>query len=487
MKQPILKTALAVACLVCVGTAVKADNTSGAVVATLPVDKAYMTRSGNDMTVGLQLDLEAVRLSANRGVVFTPYIVNGNDSVMLQPVGLYGRTRWIQYGRKSNIFPGGPQEMAMQYSHRPEQMDYVQTVPYSAWMNGAHVAVKADTYGCCRNLLFTEFLPLDARYAEFTPTFIYLTVPDIANVVDAVKSREISGRAYVDFPVNQTVIYPTYRNNTAELGKIIATIDSVKNDPDVTVESIFIKGTASPEGPYDNNVRLAKGRTEALKEYVRSLYNFPHDFIKTDFEPVDWDGLREYLQTCVLEHKDQILSIVNSDIEPFARNRKIQNTYPLEYKFLLDNIYPTLRHSDYRIEYVIRQFTTAEDIERVAHTNPAKLSLNEMLYLAQTYEPGTDEFNDVFEIAVRMFPDSPVANLNVATSAMERGDLKTAERFLPKAGDSAEALYARANYAFLTGNYAEAQKLYEQAAADLPEAADALEDFTKAGYAKLQQ
>lgn len=452
-------------------------------VATLPVNNASLQRNGNLMTVDMHLDLGAMQLKGDKAVLITPYIVNGPDSLALPAIGLYSRNRWYQYER-SGKFLGNADATSMRFTDRPSMLDYVQHVNYRPWFNGAHMAVKAQTYGCCRTLEGQEIIDLGARYREFAPSFLYQTVPDIISVDDVVKTRELSGRAYIDFPVNQTFIYPDYRNNTAELGKIIATIDSVKNDPDVIVNSIFIKGTASPEGPYENNVRLAKGRTEALKDYVEKLYNFPKGFIKTDYEPVDWDGLREYLQSpsCHLEHRYQILDIVNSGLEPYARNQKIKTTYAAEYKFLLDNIYPTLRHSDYRIEYTIRKFTTVEEIASVIRTQPYKLTLNEMLFLAQSYEPGSDDFNDVFEIAVRMFPDEPLANLNVATSAMQRGDLVSAARYLPKAGDSAEAQYARANYAFLTGDYTEADRLYKEAAMTLPEAADAYERFSEAGY-----
>ena len=44
------------------------------------------------------------------------------------------------------------------------------------------------------------------------------------------KLREESGRAYLDFPLNETIIYPEYRNNPAELAKIKRSIDLIKND-----------------------------------------------------------------------------------------------------------------------------------------------------------------------------------------------------------------------------------------------------------------
>jgi hypothetical protein len=38
-----------------------------------------------------------------------------------------------------------------------------------------------------------------------------------------------------------------------------------------------------------------------------------------------------------------------------------------------------------------------------------------MYLVAQTYEPGSPEFNEVFDIAVRLFPDDETANLNAAS------------------------------------------------------------------------
>jgi len=79
------------------------------------------------------------------------------------------------------------------------------------------------------------------------------------------KLREESGRAYLDFPLNETIIYPEYRNNPAELAKIKRSIDLIKNDTNVVISHIDIHGYASPEGPYSNNERLARERTQTLE------------------------------------------------------------------------------------------------------------------------------------------------------------------------------------------------------------------------------
>lgn len=49
----------------------------------------------------------------------------------------------------------------------------------------------------------------------------YVVKPAVAFVspaVEAVKNRAEEGRAYLDFPVNQTRIYPDYRRNPSGTG-----------------------------------------------------------------------------------------------------------------------------------------------------------------------------------------------------------------------------------------------------------------------------
>ena len=437
----------------------------------LTLTDVSMKREGGLMSIGMDMDLGHFGLGGNRAVVFSPLIVNGTDTLVLQPVGLYGRTRWYQYLRSGEQPLGGDGASAIRWSQRPATMDYAQTVPYASWMNGAQLYLRRSDYGCCRVLISEEEAPLMVyRDRRFEPVFRY-----VRPVAENEKSRELVGKAYIDFPVNRTELYTDYRKNPVELAKIISTIDSVRNDKDVTVKRITIKGWASPESSWANNTRLAKGRTATLKQYVQKLYNFPEGFIETDYYPEDWIGLREFVASSGLAHRQEILAIIDSDMEPDPKEQKLKTTYPDEYRFLLQTVYPGLRHSDYTIEYTVRQFTDLDEIRHLLLTAPQKLSLNEMFLLAQSLEAGSQEYNDVFETAVRMYPRDAVANLNAANSAMGRNDLPSAEKYLRKAGDSDEAVYARGVLSALKGDYAAAAQHFSQVEDRLPEAKEALQ------------
>ena len=84
--------------------------------------------------------------------------------------------------------------------------------------------------------------------------------------------------------------------------------------------------------------------------------------------------------------------------------------------------------------------------------------------VAQTYEPGSKEFNDVMETAVRLYPQDQTANLNAACARMEAGDLQGAAEYLERAGNSPEAIHAKGVLAMIKGDTAQAKSLLTQAA-----------------------
>ncbi len=431
------------------------------------VKQSGIERDGRYATVAMTLDLSGLKVESNRAVLLTPRLVNGSDSLILPSVGIYGRQRYYHYVRNGKSMLSGEDELSCRASRTPDTLAYKKVVDFQEWMNGARLELVRSDYGCCNTMLaqtasesLGTLVGQHPASAAFFPELVYVTPQ-----AEKTKSRSLQGSAYIDFPVNKTVIYPDYRRNTAELGKIRATIDSVRGDSDITITSVWLKGYASPESPYSHNRELAIGRTEALKKHIMQLYRFADGILVTDYEPEDWDGLRRYVEQSALDHKQEILAIIGSDREPDNKELQIKQKYPQEYRHLLQECYPALRHTDYRISYDIRSYGSIDEIERIMRTAPQKLSLNEFYLLASNYEPGTEEFTDVFETAVRMYPDDEVANLNAANADMRRGDNIRAARYLAKAGNSPEAVYARGALAVRTGDYDTARVYLREARA----------------------
>ena len=424
---------------------------AGEITPGVSVTKFSMDREGKYLAVDMELDIDSLEVESNRAVLLTPRLVNGTDSLDLPSVGIYGRRRYYYYLRNGMGSISGETETVYRASEKPDMVEYGNLAEYRDWMDGATLKFHRSDWGCCHGLL-AEYDGIIGRHHEaFFPELVFVQ-PEAE-----MKRRSLSGSAYIDFPVDKTVIYPDYRRNTVELGKIEATIDSVRGDRDVTITRVWLKGFASPESPYRHNTDLAIGRTAALKKHIGQLYSFEDSTIVTDYEPEDWEGLRHHVERSNIDHREEILALIESDMEPDAKEAKIKRTYPQEYRFMLQNFYPALRHTDYRIDYNIRNFS-AEEIERIMAEQPQKLSLNEFYLVAGKYEPGTEEFTEVFQTAVRMFPNDETANLNAANAAIRRDDFAAARRYLDKSGNSAEAVYARGALAIREKDYEAARE-----------------------------
>ena len=432
-----------------------------------------MERAGDYVVVDMDIDISNLDVKSAETVVLTPHIVRDTLSVALKSIGVYGRNRDFYYQRNAELAPTSGDDITFRSNKAPETIAYHAVVPFEEWMDGCQLVFERTDCGCSNTNLGTEGNVLIDRFPlePYKPTLLYIR-PE----AEYVKTRELSGTAYVDFVVNKTDIRPDYRNNTAELAKITGTIDSVKGDSDMTITAITIKGYASPESSYKHNTRLAEGRTKSLKEYVESLYNFDSGLITTSFEPEDWAGLERYVEASEIANRDAILGIIQSNEEPDRKEWLIKNNYPNEYRYLLDNCYPALRHSDYTVHYTVRKYSDPAEIESIMNTAPQKLSLEEFYILAQTYESGSAKLDELWEVAVRMYPNDEIANYNAANSAIHKGDFERALRYLRKAGNRPEIDYSLGCIEVLKEEYeASLDHLYKAQKAGIVEATPVIE------------
>ena len=278
------------------------------------------------------------------------------------------------------------------------------------------------------------------------------------------KHRAEVGTAFLDFQVGKYQILPDFRNNAVELAKINNTIRTVTEDKNVKPTGIVLKGYASPEGSYASNKKLADNRVKALRDYIRQKNDFKADFFTMSSEPEDWVGFKEKVEADPnVPNRSEVLAIIDSSDDPDRKEAKLRALGGgAAFRYVLKDIFPSLRRSEYKIDYTVREFTVDEGRE-IIKTRPQQLSLGEMFAVANSYEIGSDEYNNVFDIAVRMFPNDPVANLNAANIAMGKGDYASAKNYLAKAGNAPEAVHAKGVLSMLTGDLAEAESLLKQA------------------------
>lgn len=440
------------------------------------ISNASLNRIKDQFIVSFDVDFTGGRAPGwQRIVQVVPSVAGEADTLKVASLSVYGRSQYYIALRNKQEMVSSEYDRAWRWSEAPKNYHFEATIKYEPWMKKARLLIEECTKGCCGKIIGNNLEETPASYTQptlpvYTPNYIYLRPK-----ADIMKMRALKATSFIDFPVSRTEIYPDYRNNPRELAKILSTIDSVKNDKDLTIHSITLKGFASPESPYTNNYRLAKGRTESLKSYVASYEHIPSDLIQTTFEPENWEGLREYVEASDISNKQGLLALINNyNYEPDLREAKIKKTYPEEYKFLLKNCYPGLRKVDYQIDYKIRVYTDIEEIRAAFRESPSKLSLEEFYVLALSYPEDSKEFHEVIKTAIEYYPKDYTSNLNAANVAMSEDRMKEAGSYLDKAGDSYEAIYARGIYNAKLKNYERALSYFKQIKEEIPAAQEAI-------------
>lgn len=424
----------------------------------IKVSNVQVAQQNNALSVSMDLNLDSLYLPSNLQLVYTPVFKTRQGEIKMPEIVINGRRQQIMFergvGKKQlNL---SPEALVVRRTNKKVQtVNYSASIPLSGQVKNYDLNMHEDLCGCGNMEEGNDF---NLRHRR-QPQAVF-----VRPAVEAVKVRHLDKRAYIDFPVNRIELHADYRRNPAQLDSIVRTINALKDDKNLEVSAINIHGYASPESPYSHNDYLAKNRAKTLTDYVRRMVALPTQLFTVSSTAEDWDGLRNYLKDSNLEHKSDILAIANDEkMDPDAREQKIKKLYPSEYRFMLDTWYPALRHSDYHITYKVKPFDVAEAKE-IIKTKPQQLSQEEMFLVAQTYEPGSKEFNDVMEIAVRMFPENETANLNAANTRLNAGDADGAKSYLEKAGNSPEALNARGVYESLKGNDQQARHYFALAA-----------------------
>ena len=436
----------------------------------------YQVGSVGDQTVvSLDFLLDSLRVPSNRYRAFTPVIISKDSTHQqrMKTLLVTGRTQEIIFEREGidPLYADNCVKVRRQKGE-PQLYKYTDAVESQSWHSGADVYVECDLCGCGDQLksemaYITSLLPPD----PFELVEYVNEVPATAS-----KQRTLHGTAYITFVVDRWEMKPDYMDNLRELRKITDTLDVMVADPNVSVREIKIHGWASPESPYEHNRMLATNRAKSLTEYVKSLYSLPnHVFAPAEATPENWIGLRAEvvdMSEAVLPHRQEILDIIDkvlADIDKGVTTQadrdelSIRSKYPEEYRYLLQQVYPGLRRSDYEISFNFSDFTL-EEAKKIYKTKPYQLSLREMWDVANTYEQYSPEYNQVMQTAVNIYPDAPEALINLANVAMHQKDLLKAETLLKRAGDSVEADHARGILAILQGRYDDAEMLLNKVA-----------------------
>ena len=429
-----------------------------------------ISKQDGETTLTMNIVLDDLHINTNHLLVITPVISanDGTESTHLRPMVIKGNRRDIMLNRPFE-WKGKPkfnsleQYMPVRKNNTQQTIAYTETFTQREWHNDARLWLETEVMGCAECDLGSGAIPLMGRIFQevYKPTY---SISFVTPEAEEVKQRSETYSANFTYRVGRYELLPTFENNAAELEKVDRVIREVQADKDLTFTNVEINGYASPEGSYSSNMKLSENRAHAFSQYLVKKYGLNDEQFAVKWHGEDWDGLSSAVQASQLDMKGDILNIINTEPNHDARDAKlIALDNRKTYNTLLNEYYPPLRRNDYTVGFIARAFDV-EEAKQLVKTRPNLLSLNEMFLVAQTYEKGSDNYKQVFDVAARLYPDDPVSNINAAAVALEGGDIDGAMRRLEKLKDAPEAWNNIAVALAQKGAYDEALKLFLKAA-----------------------
>lgn len=293
--------------------------------------------------------------------------------------------------------------------------------------------VYADTFLIARGSINPlRFLTYSLKGYELTDEQ-YLPQPEVF-------LRDSKGDINLVFEVGKSNLDLSMGDNAAEVEKMLQEFRVIENDPDMTLKSFTISGTASPEGRYDLNSKLANARMNSAMEVI--MGSVPASLkrsakVSTDAKVASWSDVEELLRHDGRdEEADAIKKIVDANSSADAQSIKIRRL-PFYKPLLVEEYLPRLRRVSYEMVYSRYRPLNDDEIAALYKTNRSTLTpYNFWRYYKN--EPDSAAREEIMREALAVHPDFLAAANDLSAALINRG-APDAEILEPFFADQAKA------------------------------------------------
>ena len=417
--------------------------------------------------VSFDVDLSELDMKRQQSLRVIPVIVSedGSQEAELPAFVINGTVRDKVNARQVALGNAGAGEDALVTVRRKngtsQSVNYETSVPFKRWMIGGNLQLRSYATGCaqCNEGNETNYTgdilpPMNPQYGS----------PFVQPKEEEVKRRSETRTARLQFRQGSAVIQKNYQENAKELDAVHRSMQLVKDNDDLTITGIYVTGYASPEGSFKSNMTLSERRAKALVEHFRRANKWDRKLFTTDWKGEDWEGLQRAVEASSLDTKDQVLAVISDEENPDARDAKLRAIDGGKtYNTLLNDFYPPLRRSFCVVDFTVRPYTL-EEAKRIINENPKLLSLKEMYGVAKSYPEGSNEYNEAFLTAQRLYPNDADAATNAAAVWIAQGKIAEAKAALQQVEQTAGVCNALGIVYAKEKDYARAEEMFTKAA-----------------------
>ena len=447
------------------------------------VTKPALTLENDTLTLDFGFNVEEVSVNSTQSYAFTPVLFAGKNYQTLPPVVVSGKKQFKMRRQDRRIAEkGGYTEPYIvvegKSANRQDRVSYKISIPYEEWMAQADMWILQEGKKDCLIdlpeiqviepviVVEEEPLPQKGEICEPCMSMVSYLVP----TEQPLKVRSEQNTLYIEYAVGGTEFKADFKNNAAELQKLKETLNPLTEGDLVTFKAINVCGYASPDGSAKTNDRVATKRADSFALYLKGSYHFPDSILKVTSAGEDWESLIKMLEEEKPTYAEKALDIIGKYPALDVREARLKSGLGASYRTLVNDYFSRLRRLSISVDYEVREVRNSEAAQLI-YTNPKMLNLQEMFGVAKTYQPGTKEYKEVYEIAATNYPSDVVANINAASANIVYGDFDRAKQYMERVKDDPRAWNNLGVLAWLSGDSEIAKEWFTKALTVEPEKA----------------
>lgn len=330
--------------------------------------------------------------------------------------------------------------------------NYVQTLNTRKNLRRVEIVLSGEIYEQEKKIYAIPRSEPLTFYISSLAAFVDNTERYLDKVVERRASANTECR--IDFEVGKSEVLPELGENAASISRIEQTLASLLENDTFDLDSVVVSATASPEGSYAFNDKLAQKRSESVSEYFEKyMTHYADSLVEAAGISMDLEGnnmqyarsvsLIKMTPRCVPENWDDLYTLVDNDVvmnvdqkSHFFRHFKTKNPDSREakmrsgdyYKYMREALYPQLRTVKFNF-YLHRKGMVKDTI----HTT----------VIDSTYMRGVQALRDMdYETALSLL--RPYEDLNTAVAYMGMDRNRNAMRIISKMERTPEINYLMA-------------------------------------------
>ncbi|MDE6360824.1 MAG: DUF3575 domain-containing protein [Muribaculaceae bacterium] len=145
------------------------------------------------------------------------------------------------------------------------------------------------------------------------------------SALDIDESTRLRSEVSVDFEINRWDIDSRIADNAASLEEMRRRLSEIVADGAMGVESVTVRGAASPDGGTRLNNDLSRRRMESMLEYIHRQTDIPDSLVIQGESVIPWHTFRSLVSDGDYPWKDAVLEVIGegSDDSPADVDRRL--------------------------------------------------------------------------------------------------------------------------------------------------------------------